>query len=558
MLTKDNSGMATEIPPTELLYIRRGFLIGLGLVIVTLAVYWQVLNHDFVDFDDDIYVTENPHVQKGLTIEGIKWAFTTTHAANWHPLTWLSHMLDCEIFGLNPSGHHLTNLLLHLGNTLLLFFILEQMTGTLWRSAFVAALFALHPLHVESVAWVAERKDVLVTFGGMLSLLAYQRYVQQHRLISYLLILIFLSLGLMAKPMLATFPFLFLLLDFWPLKRFQWCTDRLCKGEKGTALAVRNSLQLIREKVPLLVPVVISSIITFKAQLSSGAVSSLDAFSLKVRVANAFVSYASYVVKAIWPVHLGVFYPHPGDLLPCWQAVGSAVLVAAACFGAIRVSTRYPYVLVGLFWYFGTLIPVIGLVQVGEQAMADRYTYIPLIGLFIIVAWGVPKLSSGLARRKKWLAAAATVLISILMVLTWQQVQYWKNSITLFEHSIKVTSNNYKLHYNLGVALVKEGRIDEAVGHYSEALRIQPDSLNAHYNLGNVLARQGRIDEAIAHYLKVLRINPDYAAAHTNLGIALIGKKKFERTIYHFQEALRITPDDINAKNNLKNALGDR
>ncbi len=530
---------------------RPQYMVCLFLVIATLAVYWQVQNHDFVSFDDGSYVTENRHVQKGLTAEGIRWAFTTTYAANWHPLTWISHMLAYEIYGLNPRGHHLTNLLLHLANTLLLFFVLGQMTGALWRSAFVAALFALHPLHVESVAWVAERKDVLSTFWGMLSLLAYQRYVKQPRIFNYILIIFFLSLSLMSKPMLVTLPFVFLLLDFLPLERFQRRTDRLIEDEEKSALASRDIFRLIWEKVPLLVPVVISSILTFRAQSSMGAVKSLEVFSLKVRVANAFVSYVSYVVKAIWPVNLAVFYPHLRDLLPWWQVIGSAMLVAAACFWAIRVSKRYPYVLVGMFWYFGTLVPVIGLVQAGSQAMADRYMYVPLIGLFILITWGVSDLLTPWRYKQLGLAIAAGVVISALMICTWFQLRHWKNSITLYRHALHVTPNNGIAHFGLGNVLDHQGKLDQAIIHYSKSLQIYPNYVRAHNSLGAAFARKGNVQKAIYHYNQALRIDPESSGVYANLGKVFMNQGMTAKAIHNYQEALRINPDIIMALYNL-------
>ena len=530
---------------------RPQYIVCLFLVTATLAVYWQVQNHDFVSFDDGSYVTENQHVQKGLTAEGIKWAFTTTYAANWHPLTWISHMLVYEIYGLNPRGHHLANLLLHLANTLLLFFILGQMTGALWRSAFVAALFALHPLHVESVAWVAERKDVLSTFWGMLSLLAYQRYVKQPRFFNYMLIMFFLSLSLMAKPMLVTLPFVFLLLDLWPLKRCQWRTGRLKEDEEKSTPAGCDIFGLIWEKVPLMALVVISSILTFMAQSSMGAVKSLEVFSLKVRVANAFVSYVSYVFKAIWPVNLAVFYPHRGDLLPWWQVIGSAILVAAACFWAIRVSKRYPYVLVGMFWYFGTLVPVIGLVQTGSQAMADRYMYVPLIGLLVLITWGVSDLLAPWRYKRLGLAIAAGVVISALMICTWFQLRHWKNSITLYRHALHVTPNNGIAHFGLGKILEYQGQLDQAIIHYSKSLQIDPHYVRAHNSLGSAFARQGNIQKAIYHYKQALRINPESSGVYANLGKVFMHQGMTEKAIYNYQEALRIKPDIIMALYNL-------
>ena len=506
-------------------------IISLLLIAAILLAYWQVKDFDFICFDDKPYVTENHHVQTGLTVKGFVWAFTTFHASNWHPLTWLSHMLDCELYGLNPMGHHWTSLQIHLTNTLLLFFILQYMTGALWRSAFVAALFALHPLHVESVAWVAERKDVLSTFFGLLTILSYCFYVKQPNKYKYLVIILFLSLGLMAKPMLVTLPFLLLLLDFWPLGRLRFAT----------------ASRLVLEKIPLFVPVVISSCLTFMAQQSSGAVKPLESFSLTVRVANAFVSYASYAVKAIWPHNLTVFYPHPGNALPMWQVFGAILLIGGASFLAIRSLKKYPYIAVGLFWYLGMLVPVIGLVQVGPQAMADRYTYIPMTGLFIIISWGFSDLSTKWHYRKIVLALFAVIILSALTVSTFFQLGYWRNSIALFEHAVNITENNYLAHNNLGAALLEKGKSDEAVLHIKEALRIEPGCKAALYNLGAALSAQGKLDEAVRHYNDVLKINPKDAVVHNNLADVLSAQGKLNEAVLHYNEALKIDPDYASA-----------
>jgi len=463
---------------------RKVFLVSLCIIVTITVSYLQVINFDFVGYDDELYITKNINVQKGLTCESAKWAFTTFHSANWHPLTWISHMLDYELYGLNPQGHHWTSVQFHIANSLLLFFILQYMTGALWRSAFVAALFALHPLHVESVAWVAERKDVLCTFFGMLTLLSYCRYAKQPSLAKYLLILLFFSMGLMAKPMLVTLPFLLLLLDFWPLGRLRLAT----------------ASRLVMEKIPLFVPVVISSCLTFMAQQSSGAVKTLESFSLKVRIANAFVSYVNYVVKAIWPHNLTVFYPHPGNALSLWQVFGAILLVGGASFLAIRSLKNYPYIVVGLFWYLGLLVPVIGLVQVGPQAMADRYTYIPMTGLFIIISWGFSDLSTRWHYRKIVLALFAVTILSALTVFTFFQLGYWRNSVALFERAVSITENNGLAHNNLGAALLEKGKPDEAVLHIKKALIIEPGSRAALYNLGAALSAQGKFDEAVLHY----------------------------------------------------------
>ena len=519
--------------------LRREGVVCLFLVIAILAVYWQVGNHEFVNYDDNDYITENQHVQAGLTLKSIVWAFTSTHASNWHPLTWLSHMLDCQIYGLNPGGHHFTNVFFHILNSILLFLVFKRMTGAFWKSAFVATLFAIHPLHVESVAWAAERKDVLSTFFWMMTMGSYVWYVERPGTNRYLLVLLFFALGLMAKPMLITLPFVLLLLDYWPLGRF---------NKRSLALP------LVWEKIPFFVLAAASSIVTFFVQQSGGAVRSLDVLPLFVRISNALVSYISYIVKMILPHNLAILYPHPKDF-PMWQVAGACLLLVFISFMAIRAVRRHPYFAVGWLWYLGTLVPVIGLVQVGSQSMAERYTYIPLTGIFIIIAWGVSDLVARWQYKKEGLAVASAILLSILIVATWFQVGHWTNSITLFSHAIDVTENNSIAHNNLGVALKDHGKLSEATGHYYEALRINPDYVFAHNNLGNALADQGRVSEAISHYYEALRIDHDYVLAHNNLGNALADQGRVSEAISHYYEALRIKPDYADAYYNLGNVL---
>jgi len=536
---------------------RKVFLVSLCLVAAVIVTYLPVIHSDFVGYDDELYVTENKQVQEGFSSESLKWAFATFHSANWHPLTWLSHMLDCELYGLNPAGHHWTQVEFHIVNTVLLFFILFKMTGALYKSAFVAALFALHPLHVESVAWVSERKDLLSTFFGLMMIFAYHRYVKTSDFKNYLLIIVFLSLGLMAKPMLVTFPFVLLLLDFWPLERFQYQknkNDDLSQPGRTVYVGFKGFMRLVLEKIPLFIPVVISSILTFLAQKSEGAVKTLGALSLKTRIANALVSYVSYVSKAIWPRKLAVFYPHPGDALSEWTIIGAALLIAAAILLSIRTFKKYPYIAVGLFWYLGTLVPVIGLVQVGGQAMADRYTYIPLIGLFIIVVWGVSDFFIKWQYGKFFLGVSIMIILSALAWNTFHQLGYWKNGITLFENAVDVTENNYLAHNNLGTA-IGSADLDRAIFHCKTALKIKPDYMEAHYNLGNFLEKKGHTDEAIAHYLEALRIKPDYGKAHNNLGATLYKQKDYEGAALHFLKALEINPKDSGVRNNLANVL---
>jgi tetratricopeptide (TPR) repeat protein len=528
-------------------------LISLFLIVATLAVFWQVRNHEFINLDDNVYITDNRPIQDGLRLEGVIWTFTTIHAGHWHPLTWLSHMLDCELYGLNPGGHHLTNLAFHIANTLLLFLVLKQMTGRVWISGFVAALFALHPLRVESVAWVAERKDVLSTFFWVLTIWAYVRYVERPRLHRYLLVLLCFALGLSSKPMFVTLPFILLLLDYWPLSRFQF-GQATVSDEPHRSMDTRDqktsSLHLVEEKAPLFLLSAVLSIITVFAQQKGGAVGSLESYSLQSRIANALISYVSYIEKMIWPHHLAVFYPYP-EAFPIWKVVGSGLLLIGVSVLVIRAARKLPSLAVGWFWYLGTLVPVIGLVQVGMQAMADRFTYIPLIGLFIMISYSIPNLPAGWSTRKIILCLFAGLLILILMILTTLQVKHWQNDITLFEHSLKVTANNYLSHNNLGVALYRQGKNQGAIGHFTEALKIKPDYGEAHNNLGAALERQGATRKALDHYAEALRIKPDNAKVLNNLGTFFLRQGESQEAMVHFTEALRIEPDYAEVHYNL-------
>jgi tetratricopeptide (TPR) repeat protein len=531
-------------------------LINLSLVLLTLAVFWQVRNHDFLNFDDNEYITENSQVQSGLNRDSIFWAFTTTHVANWHPLTWLSHMLDFQLFGLNPGGHHFTSVIIHIFNTLLLFLVLKQMTGTLWRSAFVAALFALHPLHVESVAWISERKDVLSTFFWLLTMWAYGRYVERPGVSKYLLILLFLALGLMAKPMLVTLPFVLLLLDYWPLERFSLeQPDVATQPYKFIEEKRSLSSRLLWEKAPFFVLVIASSFITFYAQQKGGAVIPVERLELPLRLANGLVSYVGYIFKMIWPQDLAAFYPHQGINLHMWQVVGAGLLLLAVSIAVIRTARSRPYLLVGWLWYLGTLVPVIGVVQVGGQAMADRYTYVPLIGLFIMIAWSIPDLLAGWRYRRLALSLATGVLIPALMLGSWLQVRYWQNDITLFQHNLEVTTRNHVAHNILGAGLTNQGEIEEAVTHLETALRLAPQYAEAWYNLGIALAHLGKLEEAADHYDKAVQIQPKFAKAHNNLGNTLVRLGKVEEAITHYTEALQLKPKWAEVHNNLGNAM---
>ncbi len=558
--------------------------IPLVLALVTLAVFWQVRGHDFINLDDEQYVTHNPHVRGGLTAGNLTWALTTSHASNWHPLTWLSHQLDVQFFGLDPAGHHLVSVFFHVANTLLLFFVLNRMTKTLWQSAAVAFLFALHPLHVESVAWVAERKDVLSTFFMLLTLWAYFIYTRSPGIVRMIPVVAFFALGLLSKPMLVTLPFILLLLDYWPLGRYYAPEKPASRPLPGIEAPGKKKKQkkkeieerppvapermepsaaavvpwaLVTEKIPLFALTILSSIITFLAQQKGGAMSPLEDISLLKRLGNALISYASYIVKTVFPQGLAVFYPYPAGIA-AWQVLGSAALVGTLTFLAVRCRKQYPFAFVGWFWYLGTLVPVIGIVQVGMQAMADRYTYVPHIGLFIAVVWGAGDLASRQPQGRKILAALTGVVFASLTVMTWNQISHWRSSITLFEHALRVTEQNSLAHLNFGVALNRTGKGSEAAEHYREALRINPNSSGGHFNLANYYFSTGQKDEALQHFKEAIRIRPDYANAHSNLGVLLASQRRFEEAAAHYEKALRIEPANAGFHYNYGAALANQ
>ena len=627
---------------------RPGFLC-LFLALATLVVFLPVARQGFVNYDDSDYVTENAHVQSGLTWANVVWAFTTGHASNWHPLTWLSHMLDCQLFGARAGPQHLVSVGFHIANALLLLLLLRRMTGALWRSALVAALFALHPLHVESVAWASERKDVLSAFFFLLTLGAYVRYVEGRRArgeetgqemeedksevrgprsegnpkseirnpkspggrpepgcgtthhatrdtrhaprithhasrflllpapIFYVAALLFFALGLMSKPMLVTLPCVLLLLDYWPLRRFELSTFN---PQPSTLL------RLTAEKAPFFLLAAALSVITFIVQRKGGAVST--SLPLGGRIANALVSYVRYIDKMFWPVDLSILYPHPGRW-PAWQVIASTALLLAIFVAVLWLARRRPYLAVGWLWFCGMLVPAIGLVQVGIQSMADRYTYLPLIGLFIMLVWGLDELVPERTWRGQALAIASVSLLAACALLTVRQIQFWRDSEALFIHAVQVTHGNYLAYNNLGFYLSSQGRTAEAMENYrlslkinpayedalnnlgyafagqnkyseaiplyEAALRIRPNHAEVHNNLGNALSERGKIDEAIQHYLIVLAQKPDHADAHNNLGIALAMKGKLDEAIPHFQAAIRAKPGYASAHSNLGNAL---
>jgi len=513
-----------------------------ALVAVNLIIYAQVRNHGFTQWDDPYYVSKNPIVSQGVSWQGVRWAFTTGHMANWHPLTWLSHMLDVQLFGMTPGPHHLINVLFHMANTLLLFCVLFRMTAAIGQSAFVAGLFAAHPLHVESVAWIAERKDVLCAFFFLLTIWSYIAYVRRPNFSRYLLVAALFGLSLMAKPMAVTLPFILFLLDFWPL-------GRLHPGPGQKAACLR----LIQEKVPLIVLAIASSAVTLWVQSRGGTVVNMDAYPMNRRAANALATYVAYLGDMLWPAGLSAFYPY--SPLSGWLVTGCLLALAAASVMAVRFARRHPFLLVGWLWYLGTLAPVIGLIQVGPQARADRYTYLPLIGIFIVIAWGVPEILGRLGNCRIPLAIAGGVLICVLAIAARIQASYWADGVVLWEHAVKLYPGSHLVHANLGFEFKEHGEIAKAMHHYNEALRINPGRIEARTGLGDCLLSQGRYNEAVVQYKEALRIDPDFTDARHNLGIALANQGRFDEAIAQYKEALRVKPDLAESHDAWGNAL---
>lgn len=517
----------------------KSLLIAGVLLLLVVGVFGQTLRHEFVNFDDDLYVTDNPHVREGFSADGVAWAFSARDASNWHPVTWLSHMLDCQWHGLSARGHHLTSVLLHAGVAMLLFLVLQQMTGDCWPSAFAAAVFAVHPLRVESVAWIAERKDVLSGLFFMLTLAAYVGYVRCQaspwRLFRYLLVVVLFALGLMAKPMLVTLPFALLLLDYWPLGR------------------IADWRRALLEKIPLFAMSVAACAVTIWAQ---GETISLSGHvALPWRLANAVAAYADYLGQFFFPVNLAALYPHPGDGLAIWKIAASAALLTVITGAVVVLRRRAPYLPVGWFWYVGMLVPVIGLVQVGRQAMADRYTYLPQIGLCVALAWGAKQLADSRVWLRPACGAAGAVVIAVFAACAWHQTAYWRNSESLWTHTIECTWQNPTAHYNLGIVRAGQRRIDEAIAEYEKAVNAAPDYAEARFNMAVLLNHQGRTDEAIEQYRRVLEIEPDASDAHLNLGVLLAARGEADEAIRHYREVLRIMPASADAENNLANVL---
>ena len=498
------------------------FFVCAAIAIITFIAFERVRYNDFICFDDKQYITENTHVKEGITGDSVIWAFTKSHAANWHPVTWLSHMLDCELFGINPYWHHLNNLLFHIANSLLLFIIFKIMTGSIWPSAFIAFLFALHPLHVESVAWASERKDVLSTFFGFLAILAYIRYVKKPSSIRYVPVFVLFAIGLMAKPMLVTLPFALLLLDYWPLER--------------TNLKSKTFRQLIIEKVPLFILSVLSSIMTCIAQQQ--AMTPIEKLPLTLRVSNAAAAYIQYIAKIFYPNKLAILYPHPFGKVSHFSPIVCFTLLVVISIIILRLAKKHRYIVTGWFWYLGTMVPVIGLVQVGMQSMADRYTYIPSIGISIFVTWTIREFTRKWKRQKIILSLSAITVLTILFICTRIQIKYWKNSSTLFEHTLKVTKNNYVAHNNYGTLLCKEGHFKDGIAHLRKSVDINPKHTNALYNLGLALAQKGEYPEAISYLRKALELDPNDPYTMINLAYVLVTVK--DEKLRNINEAIAL------------------
>jgi tetratricopeptide (TPR) repeat protein len=536
----------------------RSKLICLLLGLITVALFWPATGFDFINFDDPEYIVNNEAIHAGVTQAGVVWALKSGYASNWHPLTWVSHMVDCGLYGPKPGGHHLTNVLFHAANAVLLFLVLQQLTGARWRSALVAALFAWHPLHVESVAWVSERKDVLSTFFWLLTMGAYGWYGRKPGAGRYLLALGFFALGLLAKPMVVTLPFVLLLLDYWPLKR----TTALAGENEGVAAKRASWGQLVLEKVPFLALAALDCVATFWAQKGANSVVSSAALPISARVSNALVSYVLYLWKMVWPADLAVLYPY-GHERTAWAAVGACLFLLAVSAAVIGQRRERPYLVVGWFWFLGTLVPVIGLVQVGIQVMADRYTYVPLTGIFIMAAWGIPGLLERWPGMSSLAGVVATVTLLVFASSARVQLGYWQNSVTLFNHTAAITRDSVLAEYNLAEALARAGEQDQAIRHYLKALEIRPNRVEAgynsqteaRYNLGALFASQKKWVEAAEQFRVIVREKPDHARAHAALGSILLAVGRLDEAVEQCQIVAQLEPGNPEAWRCLGQAL---
>ena len=536
---------STGRPKISHRWLRLGICI--SLAVLTWVVFGQLLQYDFINYDDPRYVYENTNITNGLTIGGIAWAFTHIHSMNWHPLTTISHMLDCQLYGLKPGAHHFTNVLLHSIVAILLLLVLQRMTGgpsgtgSIWRSAFVAAVFAIHPLRVESVAWIAERKDVLSGVFFMLTLLTYFCYVRVRSIGHYLTVLFMFALGLMCKPMLVTLPFVLLVLDYWPLGRI--------RGQKSDVSGHENLVMLVVEKIPLVGLSAISSVVTFLAQ--RGAVGWTEQLPVLARINNAVVTYAAYMWQMLWPVKLAVFYPHPESRLPLWEIILCLLLLIGITAAAVVLRKSRPYFITGWLWYLGMLVPVIGLVQVGWQGRADRYTYLPQIGLYIAITWGIADVTAAWRWQREILTAGTAIVVGLLSWRASVQASYWRDSETLFTHALAVTSNNDVAENNLGIVFLQKGNLDEAISLLQAAVDLRPENSPAHENLAKALLQKGQVTDALVHYRRLLELQPDNIEVHNIVGTVLIQQGRIREGVEEWQKVLAIQPDNGNAMSNL-------
>lgn len=538
--TTTGPSVTTGTAPTLVAVTTRQWWIAFALAALILAIYAPVRHYGFVDLDDPQYVSENPFVANGLTWSAVKWAFTSIHASYWLPLIWISHMLDVQLYGLNAGAHHVTNVLWHAADTILLFMLLYRMTGATGRSAFVAGLFAVHPLHVESVVWITERKDVLSTFFLFLTLLMYGECVRRPSRGRYLAALGSFGLGLMCKAMLVTLPFMLLLLDVWPLQRFAITGWKLSPRQR------KDAYRLAREKVPFLVLAALAAVATYLTQQLTGAVASTLQISIGRRVANAIVSYATYLGQTFWPRNLALFYPYP-NRVSALLVLGSVVVLAGITALVLRTSARRPYLVVGWLWYVGALLPVIGLIQAGDQARADRFTYVPLIGIFVMVAWG----AVDLVRWRRVLEIGGMATVAVLGAAARTQIGYWRSNTDLWEHALRVADESYVAHTNLGLAVYASGSADRAIAEFRAALRVRPDYAEADNDLGVALANRGDVDGAIQAFLDAVRAKPTQAPSHYNAAVLLAGKGDTAAAITHLRLALQIDPEYADARREL-------
>ena len=536
---------------------RQKLIVYIVLIVVTFAVFWQVNQYNFINFDDPGYVTENSHIQSGFTLDGFRWAFSTKDSGLWNPLVWLSLMFDYQLHGLNAGGYHLTNLILHVMSALLLFWLFNRMTGAIWKSAFVAAIFALHPLHVESVAWIAERKDVLSAFFWMLTLCLYVYYTEKPVIRRYLLVLLCFTCALMSKPMVITLPIVMILLDYWPLDRLQSDKKKLSE----TKIAGIIPLWQLKEKIPFFILSAVMVIITLYNPNTHDMSDTRDLqhYSLISRLANAPVAFVTYLEKTFWPHNMAVFYPF-SDQIPLWQVLGASLLILVISVAVIIMMKRLPYLFTGWMWYAITIAPVIGIIQISitaPYAMADRYHYLPSIGLAVMMAWGIPALIKSEAIRKKLLFPAGIFFLGIISFISWNQCGYWKNSATLFYHALQVTKDNALAHHSFGLSLFKKGKIEEAIDHFNEAIRLKPDYAGAYYNRGIAYGKLGQHQRAIEGYTEAILLKPDDADAYNNRGNAYAELGQNQRAIEDYTEAIRLKPDDADAYNNRGNAYAE-